>query len=115
MNPPAWRFPIIYAAMVVTTATLHICSFPPGQVSIKDGTVSGGEFTHVTMVRFRKSLTTRLSAGAEPARLEQSMVDRERSVLVVNSLHLIDCLRQWEYQKRGIFEDPFPWDPTREG
>lgn len=84
----------VYIPCVITTAELVVASVDPLQVSLEDGTVSNFVYETVDYIKFRKSLVTNLSAGANPAHLADSSLDKQRTLLIVNSKNLDRTLKQ---------------------
>lgn len=87
----------VYFNLIVTTATLQLCSFEPSDVSIKDGTVEEPAFQEVPYIRFRKQLSPTYNlleacnvSGQSRARA------KENTVFVVNSEHLVEFLIDFE-------------------
>lgn len=99
--------PQIYIPFIVTTAQLEVCRVNPEEISLLDGTIPAGNFEPVPFIRFRKSLTTRLSPNARPRDLKEANEDRERTVFVVNASELTNVLKQWQVRKTI---DGYPWD-----
>jgi len=98
----------VYFNLIVTTATLQICSFEPHDVSIKDGTVEDPEFLEVPYVRFRKQLspTYNLSEAVDVFGQSRSRA-KENTVFVVNSEHLVEFLREFELEDSRMNEKHF--------
>lgn len=88
----------IYFNVIVTTAPLHVCRVDPGSISLKDGTLDEVEFEEVPFVRFRKQLSPAYELPAIYAVTGDFDVARakENTVFVVNSLHLVDFLTEFE-------------------
>jgi len=92
-----WKL-LVYFNVIVTTATLHVCSIEPNEISLKDGTVNDVDFQQVPYVRFRKQL----NAMYDVPYVFRVVGDRdvaaakESSVFVVNSMHLIDFLENFD-------------------
>jgi len=105
------RFPtqLIYVPVIVTAAKLFICKVDPSKIDINSGTLSDATFEEVPLVRFRKSLVSDLSIGADPFDLHGSNRDRERTVFVINSNHFAAVLNQWRIDAFSNNGRP-PWD-----
>jgi hypothetical protein len=88
----------IYFNVIVTTAPLYVCRVDPGSISLKDGTLDEAEFEEVPFVRFRKQLSPAYELPANYAATGYFDVARakESTVFVVNSLHLVDFLTNFE-------------------
>jgi hypothetical protein len=86
----------IYIPVLVTTADLAVALFDPKDVSLKDGSLPKSTvFKTVPFIRFRKSLTNKLS----PSRLQtlkEVYLASERSIFIVNSEFFQDFLHKWE-------------------
>jgi hypothetical protein len=93
-----------YVPAIVTNARLFVCHFDIDSVSIKDGEILNGNFEPVPYIRFGKSLATKL-LGTNVDTLEAANLNRHRTVLVVQALHLLPFLEQWQ---RGDMEND-PW------
>jgi len=100
--------PRIYYPLIVTTAQLEICRFNREDISLVEGTLPTGNFERVPFIRFRKSLTTKLSPNTSPRDLTQANQDKERTVFIVNATELGNVLTQWRFTKEDRFES-FPW------
>lgn len=91
-----WR---IFLPLIVTNAILYTSTFDANKVSMASGRLpeDACEFKPVPFVRFRKSLATHYPrVGLHPGRnnsLRKASVAKERTVLVINSAALADCLK----------------------
>jgi hypothetical protein len=94
----------VYLPMIVTVARLFVCRLNPAEISLSDGKAVNHEFEEVPMIRFRKSLTSQLTRDVSPQDLQEENFNKERTVLVVNALHLISTLEKIK-AARGR-----PWD-----
>lgn len=85
-------------SVIVTTATLQVCTFNPEHVSVIDGKVASTEFTEVPYLRFRKQLTVR------PLPSQLTLADgfydfagaKEHTVFVVNAASFTKFLSEFE-------------------
>jgi hypothetical protein len=104
------RFPDAceYIPVIVTNAKLELCHFDPEKVSLKDGYLSDGKFESVPFIRFRKSLTTTLSAQAAPSYINDANKDKERTVLIINANSFCDILESIEV-KLPPYSEAWPW------
>jgi hypothetical protein len=104
---------LIYIPVIVTTANLHLCVADPQKISLGDGTIPEASFKSVPFVRFNKSLATRLPDGVQPRELSHAAAERERSVFIVNSDHLVAFLRAVSVRRpHGQFAE-WPWTVAR--
>lgn len=92
-----WLF---YFPVIITTAQLKVFWFNPGNVSLADGIIKNGDFETVDCVRFRKSLTTRLTPDAKPANLYEASDDKERTVFIINASSLAKVLKAWRLDSK---------------
>lgn len=85
-----------FVPTLVTNAELRVCLFDPKDVNLDRGELatSDAEFESVPFIRFRKSIGSRYDTS-EPAGvdLQKSNLRRERSLFVVQALHLAQFLR----------------------
>lgn len=85
----------MYFTVIVTTATLRVCSFEPSEISLEDGKLGHGIFSEVPFVRFRKQLSTLPPPITIAETDDHGLLVRakERTVFVVNSaaLHAFLC------------------------
>ncbi len=103
----------MYIPLIITNATLYICELDINEISITDGTVFNQEFKEVPMVRFRKTLSFGSPPNSQATRIESATLERERTVLVINSFSLIDILSTYSL-KTEIWDDDHPWDVALE-
>ncbi|MCR5893352.1 hypothetical protein DPV74_12320 [Burkholderia sp. HAN2018] len=90
--------------VIVTTATLKVCTFNPEEVSVTDGKVASTEFLEVPFLRFRKQLSARpldsqltLAGGFyDVARA------KEHTVFVVNAASLAQFLSEFEVSNDAV-------------
>ena len=93
----------MYFNVIVTTASIKVCSFDPKGVSIDDGTVKDMEFAEAPYVRFRKQLSTREVKWHPPAINDTAVVRaKENTVFVVNSGALLDFLSAFEVDNHSL-------------
>lgn len=88
-----------YFNVIVTTATIKICSIDPAKISITDGSIDNDKFAvkEVPYLRFRKQLSfpVKESNNIEAGNFYALNVEKENTVFIVNSLHLEDFLRNF--------------------
>lgn len=103
----------MYLPVIITNATLYICELDINNISITDGTVFNQEFKEVPMVRFRKTLSFDSPPNSKALDIESASLERERTVLVINSSSLIDILSTSSLKREG-WENLHPWDAALE-
>jgi len=88
----------IYFNVIVTTAKLQVCLFKPDSISIENGTISDPYFKEVPYLRFRKQLNPIYKIPKIYSSFGSQEVARakENTVFVVNSMHLIEFLKEFE-------------------
>jgi hypothetical protein len=92
----------IYIPVLVTTAELAVALFNPKDVSLKDGSLPDCTvFENVPFIRFRKSLTNKLSPS-RPQTLKEVYSASERSIFIVNSEFFQAFLQNWELEQARI-------------
>ena len=85
-NPLLGYFYQINVPVIVTTAQLQVGSFDPEGVSLCDGSLpDNAVFTEVPYIRFRKSLSTRVSSTSNRTPQTAAYEDTERTIYVVNA------------------------------
>lgn len=91
----------IYFNVIVTTAKLQVCLFSSDSVSITDGTVANPQFEEVPYLRFRKQLNPVYKVPEIYSSFSKQEVARakENTVFVVNSMHLIEFLKEFEIDR----------------
>ncbi|MFI5331364.1 MAG: hypothetical protein ACHQ2F_10095 [Desulfobaccales bacterium] len=92
---PVLEFHRLYIPVIVTTAKLIISNFEPGSISLEDGCLpSDSAFEEVPVVRFRKSLTTKVSSslGRDIGEVHEKT---QRTVFVVNAEGFQSFLAKW--------------------
>lgn len=97
----------MYVNVIVTTATLKICSFSPENISLHDGKVSEPGFTEVPYVRFRKQLSVRTVRSINRKSLLSHVLGavakaKEHTVFVVNSGAFEQFLKEWEVSNNSL-------------
>jgi len=88
-----------YLPVIVTTAQLRVCRFDPEVVPLDTGHLpaDGAEFEVVPYVRYRKSFDApTIAHGDQRHDIGELEAAAQRSVVVVNALHFIDWLTQFE-------------------
>jgi hypothetical protein len=92
---------VIVFPVIVTTATLYACATDPANIS-DDGMITGATFAEIPYIRFRKSLASSLTGAAKkPRTVAQADENRERTMFVVNSKHLVSMLTKWQLTDLG--------------
>lgn len=91
----------LYVNVIVTTADLYVLRVDPAEADLATGEISKeSESTKVPYVRFRKQLNS--SYPEEPLLnlnqpgLPQIAIHRESTVFIVNSLHFMDFVKEFE-------------------
>lgn len=89
----------LYFPLIVTTATLKVCTFDPHNVSMETGEIANTAstaFTTVPAIRFRKSLSVKDNHRASIDNISDAIQAREMTVFVVNAANLLEVLKDWE-------------------
>ena len=83
-----------YIPVIVTTAKLQKCLFDPNSVNTEDGKIpTGSEIAAVKFIRFRKNLATTLQYEKPYIiDLQESNLENDRTVFVVQAKHFVDFL-----------------------
>lgn len=97
--------------VIVTSAELKICKLSPEKISVSNGTITDSEFKTVPWIRFRKSLAVSEVEYSEFNELSEITEKKERSLFVINSSHLTDFLKKWEFYTPSY---SIPWDLARQ-
>jgi hypothetical protein len=94
----------MYFNVIVTTAKLKVCSFPPSKITLETGMLDSANFIDVPYVRFRKQFSTNHEFKDIHAKNGFSGVIRakENTIFVVNALHLEDFMMKFELDDRSI-------------
>lgn len=99
----------IVVPVIVTSATLFVTRLNPGKVDLANGDATNLEFIKVPHLRFRKSLSPRRSADfTEPESIADLAYRSERTIFIVNSLHLAEWLKAFH-----VNFDSAPWASAR--
>jgi hypothetical protein len=99
----------IIVPVVVTSARLFVTRLDPTRVDLATGDAADLEFIEVPHVRFRKSLSLQRSDDfIEPERIADLAYGSERTIFIVNSLHLAEWLRAFQ-----VNSDSAPWFSAR--
>lgn len=85
-----------YHPVIVTSALLKACKFCPADVN-EEGEITQLEFEEVPFLRFHKCLGGKLGDLSNAKDLHDVLKEHERTVHVVNSAHLVEFLKGWEY------------------
>jgi hypothetical protein len=99
---------IIYIPAIVTNAQLAVCHFEPEKISLKDSMLKEGSFKNFPLIRFRKSLTHKLTPSCRPYDIKDARQDKERTILIINSEHLCEILENIKVNSPPFGED-WPW------
>lgn len=99
---------IIYIPAIVTTAKLELCHFDPDKIDLSNGLMSQGTFTTVPFIRFRKSLTTKLTSTIGSRDIGEANQESERTVLIINSDYFCDLLKNIHVERLDSFSQ-WPW------
>jgi hypothetical protein len=91
----------IYIPVIVTNATLTVCSFASSNVDISTGELSleNAEFETVPFIRFQKGLETNILSATTQLGIQRQLelheinAEKERTVFVVNSENLLEFLK----------------------
>lgn len=98
--------------VIVTSAELKVCKLSPEEISVSDGTITDSEFKTAPWVRFRKSLAVSELGYSKLKELSEITEKKERSLFVINSSHLSDFLKKWEFHTYSSFN--LPWVLARQ-
>jgi hypothetical protein len=91
------RFRRFYWPVIITTAQIEVCVFNPDtDIKIENGEVSDAEFNKVPLLRFTKSLSTRLSNNIIPKNFARASEEKKRTVFVMNVSKLVEILKEWD-------------------
>lgn len=98
-----------YIPTIVTTAALDVCEFQPDDVDLSTGQLNEDNvtFTNVKYVRFHKSLGTQYTSHKSISDLKEANIEGQRTIYIVNALHLNDFLESFEEPQPAGRE--FPW------
>ena len=97
-KPEEPTFLKICSPVIVTTAEIVVCRFDPSDISMENGEICNSQFETVPLVRFRKSLTTRLPSDLNPNNLADANRAKERTVFIVNASKFVNVLVEWEIE-----------------
>ncbi|MHB8793183.1 MAG: hypothetical protein ACYC6O_07575 [Thermoleophilia bacterium] len=89
----------VYIPVIVTTACLQVFKYDPAEIQIATGEFNDADFETVPFVRFRKSLSLRSSRVQTARDIPQSSLFSERTIYVVNSSHITEFLRDWNFME----------------
>jgi len=92
----------IYFNVVVTTAELVVCQLMSDAISLASGTVDEASFTTVPYVRFRKQLSVNRTADPNAQSYGSPFREKENTVFVVNSSHLIEFLDEYDVEVSSL-------------
>jgi hypothetical protein len=83
----------VFLPVVVTNATLATCVVDTSEID-DNGMTTSDDVQEVPFIRFHKTLATEFSGGFTPRNLRAALMDRERTVVVVNINSLESFLKQ---------------------
>jgi hypothetical protein len=97
----------MYFSAIVTTATINVCFVKPDEISLKDGkfALDHAKVEEHPYVRFHKQLSTREAVVADDGKgdpFDAMARAKERSVFVVNALHLAKFLKEFEVDNGAL-------------
>jgi hypothetical protein len=88
----------LYIPVIVTTAELIVSYFEPEFISLKDGSLPNNSlFENISYIRFRKSLTTKISSDAND--IKEMHIMTERTVFVVNAEKINEFINSWRFRR----------------
>jgi hypothetical protein len=91
------QFQRIYIPIIVTTAELIVSRFETGSISLTDGSLPDNAiFEEVPSVRFRKSLTTKLTSNQDS--IKKVHDDTQRTIFIVNARKFEEFLNDFYIQ-----------------
>jgi hypothetical protein len=102
----------LFVPIIVTSADLKTSKCEPKNISLSDGTISDPEFETVPWVRFRKSLSTFNGDKSTFTELNKISEKEQRSIFVINSMHLSNFLKQWKLEPSQF--GTYPWIAARQ-
>jgi hypothetical protein len=95
---PAESTNILYVPVIITTATLHMCSFHPDDINLDDGKVSISKFEELDLVRFRKGLSTASLNNIKTAHdIKELNKLNEQTVFVIQANKFLSFLSKFDY------------------
>ena len=86
----------VYLPIIITSAKLYICKVDSNYISLKDGKLMQQTFNQVPYIRFRKSLTTRLTDDFSEFDIVAANRNQERTIMIVNSERVSEFFNSWE-------------------
>lgn len=94
----------MYFNVIVTTAELHLCSFDPEKISLKDGKLSDAQFVSVPYLRFRKQLSIKNDPYSFVKRLgyQGFLRAKENTVFIVNASHFLEFLQAFSVDNNSV-------------
>jgi hypothetical protein len=98
---------------IVTAAELKVCKVDHKDIRLSDGTIDNPEFKTVPWIRFRKSLSILIAKGPGLTELSHISQKKVRCIFVINSLHLSDFLKKFNYGKH-VRMGLDPWFTARQ-
>lgn len=86
----------IYWPVIITNAKLQVCIFNTDKdIKLEDGEILEAEFKEVPIVRFTKSLTTKLPKNVIPSSFKNAVKEKRRTVFVINASKIVEVLKEW--------------------
>lgn len=92
----------IYYSVIVTTAELVVCEVESDVISLASGAVDSASFSTVPYVRFRKQLSVDRTVDATAQYFGPPFREKENTVFVVNSKHLLEFLEKYDVEEPAI-------------
>ncbi|MEW8201040.1 MAG: hypothetical protein AB2697_19825 [Candidatus Thiodiazotropha endolucinida] len=92
----------IYYNVIVTSAELVVCEMMSNAISLASGSVDEASFTTVPYVRFRKQLSVNRTVDPSTRNYVSLFREKENTVFVVNSTHLLDFLNKYDVEGSSI-------------
>ncbi|MFN0156923.1 MAG: hypothetical protein ACKVRP_02495 [Bacteroidota bacterium] len=104
---------LVVIPVIITTAKLFIHVMKKNSVALDSGILHGDNVPvqEVPFIRFRKSMTTKLTDEFTVSDFDAACDNRVRSILVVNSNHLEEVFCSWRLSKG--FGAVYPWERLR--
>jgi hypothetical protein len=90
--------PALYLPIIITNAKLSTASFDAKNVNMETGKLEDAKFEEVSLVRFRKSLTTHMHSTMAPKDLIEANVFSQVSILVVNASSFAKVFTEFHLQ-----------------
>jgi len=108
-STPGLRF---YFPTIITNANLVVCKYDHEKIDTSTGELDEGDFQSVPMIRFTKSLSSRVGTSFPSRNILVSGLESERTIFVINSDELINILkREWEFRGPDHYKG-WPWESS---